>query len=177
MLKESSAPEPPDLQADPEAASSSHIEEEMVNLFANLARSLGNPPSYGAIYGLLFFSPEPLSMEEIIDRLKISKGSASQGLRRLVDLGALRRIKSDRQRQARFVAELEMRRVLGSFLSSHITPRLEYGTGRLQAMARLAEALPDASKRHTSERLSKLTSWYRRAGTALPLVLQLIQDD
>jgi hypothetical protein len=49
----------------------------------------GVPKSVGQIYGLLYASPEPLSFSDIVVRLGISKGSASQGLRLLRSLGAI----------------------------------------------------------------------------------------
>jgi hypothetical protein len=49
----------------------------------------GVPKSVGQIYGLLYASPEPLSFSDIVERLEISKGSASQGLQLLRSLGAI----------------------------------------------------------------------------------------
>jgi hypothetical protein len=50
----------------------------------------GVPKSVGQIYGLLYASPEPLSFSDIVERLEISKGSASQGLQFLRSLGAIK---------------------------------------------------------------------------------------
>ena len=50
----------------------------------------GVPKSVGQIYGLLYASPEPLSFSDIVERLEISKGSASQGLQLLRSLGAIK---------------------------------------------------------------------------------------
>ena len=57
------------------------VEVETIHLFVQLSRALGQPPSVAEIYGLLFISPHPLPQDEFIDRLNLSKGSASQGLR------------------------------------------------------------------------------------------------
>ena len=53
----------------------------VIDLFLNAASSFGLPKSYGQIYGLLFCRDVPLSMDEVMNLLEISKGSASQGLR------------------------------------------------------------------------------------------------
>ena len=50
------------------------IQREMADIFADLAELFGNPSSIGAIYGLLFASPEPLSMEEIVDAVRKEVG-------------------------------------------------------------------------------------------------------
>ena len=53
----------------------------MISLFVQLSRIIGLPRSYAELYALLFLSPRPLTMDEMIQRRGISKGSASQGLR------------------------------------------------------------------------------------------------
>ena len=55
----------------------------------------GVPKSVGQIYGVLYASPSPLSFSDIVDRLEISKGSASQGLALLRSLGAINEAKSE----------------------------------------------------------------------------------
>ena len=61
----------------------------VIDLFLNAANSFGLPKSYGQIYGLLFCRDQSLSMDEVMYLLQISKGSASQGLRSLRQLGAI----------------------------------------------------------------------------------------
>ena len=59
------------------------LENEIVEHFADLAAMLAQPRSYGQIYGLLFASTQPLSFTDIVERLDLSKGSVSQGLKAL----------------------------------------------------------------------------------------------
>ena len=65
------------------------LERQVVDVFVDGVRVLGLPRSIGEIYGLLFISRTPLSLDDLVARLKISKGSASQGLRMLRNLGAV----------------------------------------------------------------------------------------
>lgn len=69
---------------------SESFERECVDFFADVVGVLGVPRSMGQIYGLLFASPRPLSFTDITEKLDISRGSASQGLKALRDLGAIR---------------------------------------------------------------------------------------
>ena len=68
------------------------VEVEVIQLFVQFSRALGQPRSLAEIYGLLFISPHPLTMDTLIERLNLSKGSASQGLKYLHDLGAVRTV-------------------------------------------------------------------------------------
>ena len=63
------------------------VEQETIQLFVQLARVLGQRPSFAEIYGLLFVSPRPLPQDDFIKRLNLSKGSASQGISFLLELG------------------------------------------------------------------------------------------
>ncbi len=66
------------------------FEDAVVSFFVDAADMLGVPKSVAAIYGICFASPEPLSFSDINDRLDISSGSISQGLRVLKEVGALK---------------------------------------------------------------------------------------
>lgn len=62
----------------------------MVGVFSDLVGLLGLPKSLGEIYGFIFASAEPPTFAEIEHKLGLSKGSVSQGLRALRELGAIR---------------------------------------------------------------------------------------
>ena len=91
-------------------------ESAIIDLFLNAAQSFGLPKSLGQIYGLLFCKAESLSMNEIMELLNISKGSASQGLRALKQLGAVNSVFARDDRKERFVAEIRLRKLVSGFL-------------------------------------------------------------
>ena len=62
---------------------------QAISFFVHAFAALSLPRSIGEIYGLLFSTEEALSLDDIIERLRISKGSASEGLRWLRSLGAV----------------------------------------------------------------------------------------
>jgi hypothetical protein len=66
------------------------FQNECATFFSEVVQVFGVPKSVGQIYGLLYASPEPLSFSDIVERLEISKGSASQGLQLLRSLGAIK---------------------------------------------------------------------------------------
>jgi DNA-binding transcriptional regulator GbsR (MarR family) len=150
------------------------IQREMAAIFADLADLFGNPSSLGSIYGLLFASPDPLSMEEIVARLGISTGTASQGLRRLTELEAILPEKSNGERLTRYSARLELRPFVSMFLKQQLMPRLERSSGRL---AELEGKLPDLThdKREILEiRIGRASKWHRRAKTFLPIIRRFL---
>lgn len=66
-------------------------QDEIADMFGDIAAFWGFTRTQGRIYGLLFLSPEPLGHGAVRDRLGISAGSTSMTLASLVHWGVLRR--------------------------------------------------------------------------------------
>ena len=150
------------------------IQRGMAGIFADLADLLGNPSSLGSIYGLLFASPEPLSMDEIVERLDISTGTASQGLRRLVELDAVVSNKADGERVTRYSAKLELRPFVSMFLKQQLLPRLKKSSERLESFDSLVQSLPSETKKELNLRIERASKWHRRAMTFLPIIRRFL---
>ena len=65
-------------------------EDSILHLCVKLCAILGLPKSVGLIYGAVFVSARPIEAGDICKKLKISRGSVSQGLKFLRELGAIR---------------------------------------------------------------------------------------
>lgn len=70
----------------------SDLEERFVLHWGEMASVWGINRTMGQIHALLYISPEPLSTDEIMERLKISRGNASMNLRGLEDWGIIQRV-------------------------------------------------------------------------------------
>jgi len=150
------------------------IQREMARIFADLAELLGNPSSIGAIYGLLFASPEALTMEQIVENLEISTGTASQGLRRLVELEAVIPQKSDGERVTRYSAKLELRPFVAMFLDQQLMPRLVRSSERLKVLDGEITNLPKETQQILKVRLDRASKWHRRARSFLPVIRRFL---
>ena len=150
------------------------FQHECINLFVHAAQMLSIPRSVGEIYGLLYSSREPLSMDDVIERLAMSKGSASQGLRTLRDIGAVRTTFVAGGRRDFFVAETELRKLAFGFLRESVEPHLDRGADYLARVNRTVPSLPAGEERSFAEgRLKKLRRWHRFATQVLPLLLRV----
>jgi hypothetical protein len=157
---------------------SANFERECVDFFAELAQALSVPRSLGQIYGLLFASPDPLSFTDIVERLDISKGSASQGLQLLRSLGAVRGANdsggskhSGDGRREQFVPELGLRPLIGGVLREKIEPLLGAGNTRMRRLRECARQAPNIpGAKFSMGRVKQLETWRRQLGLLLPLV-------
>jgi DNA-binding transcriptional regulator GbsR (MarR family) len=150
------------------------VEIEIIELFVQFSRALGQPRSVAEIYGLLFVSASPLAMDDLAARLRLSKGSASQGLKFLRDLGAVRMIYVAGNRRAHYEAVAELRNLAGHFLRKQILPHLAEGEARLDRIIADLETLPPEARSHVGRRVEMLRSWGRNSRRVLPLVLKVL---
>ena len=91
----------------------------MIDVFVRAASLIGLPRSIGEIYGLLFCTPQALSFDELVERLRISKGSVSQGLKVLRQLGAVKMHYVPGSRRDHYQPELSMKRLVRGFIKDH----------------------------------------------------------
>lgn len=150
---------------------------QISELFIAAADVIGMPRSIGEIYGVIFAAPRPLTFQEIVDRLKLSKGSVSQGLRALRNLGAVRRTYVPGDRKDHFEPETELRHLVAGLLRDRIHPHLELGKSRLDKVRRdvnTGEGLRDEEAQVLRMRIAKLESWRKQGAALLPLLAKVL---
>lgn len=150
-------------------------EAATIEVFVRAASLIGLPRSIGEIYGLLYCASEPLAFDDLQQRLGISRGSVSQGLKLLRQLGAVKPHYITGSRRDYFVPELSMKRLVGGFIKDQFKPHLESGESRLEHIQQLVAQEPDASRRrHAEDRLGTLRSWQRRTEKLAPLIVSVL---
>ena len=152
----------------------SGLEAEVIGLFVQLSRIIGQPRSYAELYGLLFLSPRPLTMDELIARLGISKGSASQGLNFLRKTGAIRVVHLPGRRAAHYEAVAELRHLAAGFVQDQILPQVEDSQDRLEQIVGMAAKLPARERAQANRRITMLQSWGKRTRQFLPMVVEMM---
>ncbi len=156
------------------AAPLNPVEVDVIQLFVQLSHALGQPPSVAEIYGLLFVSPHPLPQDEFYDRLNLSKGAASQGLRYLLDLGAVRTIYLSGDRRVHYEAVAELRNLAGRFLRQRILTHFQDSESRLDRIAVAAQKLPGEDRKFVAARIKTLRNWERNGRRVLPFLLKIL---
>jgi len=138
---------------------------------------LGLPKSVGEIFGVLYCSPTPLTMYDIVDRLGISKGSASQGLKMLRTLGAVREVDYLDDRKTYFIADVELKKIVGGFIREEIRPHLQSGKEKLQLLSKELDHIEDPElKQFYEERIERLGRWAKKANLVLPLLQRFLGE-
>ena len=149
----------------------------MVDVFADGVHVLGMPRSLGEIYGLLFISRAPLSLDDLVSRLNISKGSVSQGLRMLKNLGAVHEANGNGgpERRTYYEPAMELKRLVGGFIREQIRPHLTSGKTKIGRLAEKTLQVDDVEHREfLHERVTRLDHWMRSGSKVLPILQKML---
>lgn len=161
------------------SATALDLERESIEYFVSFVQMFGLQKSIGQIYGLLFVTLDSLAMDEIIERLGISKGSASQGLTVLKGLGAVTSHAIPTDRREHFQADLQVSRIVTHFFENRLRPRLENGEARLKVMHRLAHLVereePVGDAGSVLHRIEALQKWQKRGRRIIPFLLRWLK--
>jgi DNA-binding transcriptional regulator GbsR (MarR family) len=170
MTGSTSAEERPALKRD----ELSELEVEAIEMFINFLKLIGLPKSVGEIYGLLFVAPQPMAMDTIMERLDISLGAASQGLKLLRNLGAVKAVYSPGERRDHFVADLELSKFATVFIKEELMPRMERGLERIRRMEEILPTLSPADRKITAARIERLHHWLDKGQKMLPWIMKFL---
>ena len=152
----------------------SYLDVESIELFIGFFKLIGLQKSVGEIYGLLFVSSRALAMDDIVRRLGISLGAASQGLKVLRSVGAVKSVYMPGDRRDHYVADLELSKFASAFIQEELRPKLDRALERIGTMQNLANEMEPEDRSAAGERLERLKHWLERGESMLPWLLKFL---
>jgi len=81
---------------------------KFISTWGSLGTLWGINKAMAQIHALLFISPKPLSMEEVMEDLSISRGNASMNLRHLMEWGIVYKVNIAGERKEYFASEKDV---------------------------------------------------------------------
>jgi len=163
--------------AEENAEELSTLERQVIDVFVDGVKVIGLPKSLGEIYGLLFVSPAALSLDDVVRKLRLSKGSASQGLRMLRELGAVKEAEANGSRRTLYEPDVDLKRLVGGFIREQVRPHLESGKGKVGKLMKNAIEEEDVElRKFYRRRLQKLEAWMSRGRIVLPLIQRMLGE-
>jgi DNA-binding transcriptional regulator GbsR (MarR family) len=82
-------------------------QDQFILEWGRMSSSWGINRTMAQIHALLFVTGVPLEVNEIMDRLQISRGNASMNLRELMDWGVVRRFRQPGDRKDTYISETD----------------------------------------------------------------------
>lgn len=146
------------------------FEQSVIAFFQDTADVLGAPHSLAAIYGILFASPKPLCFADIETKLGISKGSVSQGLKALKEIGAIKSSDHTGDRREWYEVDTELRKMVRRFIATRIETQLNLGGERLDAIkSKIGDEDPELAK-VLRARIEHVGNWHSKARALIPII-------
>lgn len=90
--------------------------EKFINGISRIAHFWGLPKAVGAIYGAIYLSPSPLTLDELADQVSISKGAVSTNVRSLERLGMIHKHYKVGDRKDYYDAETDFWKIVKGIL-------------------------------------------------------------
>lgn len=154
------------------------VNQSTVSGLGRLARFFGFNDVMGRLYGVLLLNPGPLSLDDLANRLQISKGSVSMNMRALERWGMAKEVWVRGDRKKYYQAESDLwqvvRNILGGREKREVQLALQVLSDSVEKL-RAAESELDAEERELAhfylERVNELQAFFKVAQMALETVL------
>jgi len=134
------------------------VRDYFIETAGGMAESLGLNSIAGQMYALLYISNEPVSLDDITDILKVSKGNVSVNIRALERWGAVKKVWVKGSRRNFYKTNEDILGIIKTRLEEGLTKRIKEIDGEL---SRAEEMLQSAGKQLNKED-KKVTHVYKQ---------------
>lgn len=93
------------------------IRQNFIEGLSHISRFWGLPKGVGALFAVLYISPAPLSLDELVSQSGLTKGAVSTNVRALARMGLVRRSTKLADRKDYYEAETDFYKAIRSILS------------------------------------------------------------
>jgi DNA-binding transcriptional regulator GbsR (MarR family) len=147
---------------------------EFANTLGMLASRLSLNPTVGQIYGLLYMSQNPVSLNEMVEKLGISKGSVSINVRVLESWGAVKKVWVDNSRKDYYEANPDTLSVIMSRIKNGLSRRLEEVGTRMSSVedkfSMETNTITESEKKFYDKRIHKIKDMYQQVISFVDLI-------
>lgn len=129
--------------------------EQLIGTWGQLSSTWGINRTMGQIHALLMMSPDPLTADQIIQELSISRGNVSMNLRSLIDWGLVHKVYVTGDRKEYFASEKDVWKMALRIARERKKRELD---PIIQSLQSIEHVEPDNNNEREAEELSKMTS-------------------
>lgn len=138
----------------------------------------GFPRAMGAIYGAIYLSPQPLSLDELVEQVGVTKGAISTNVRLLERLGMVHRRVQIGERKDYYTAETDFWKIIKGILREREKSEFDHALNAVQESLHLLETGPlDPQEaelaRFYQKRLQTMQSFFHTLDQLVALALTL----
>jgi DNA-binding transcriptional regulator GbsR (MarR family) len=139
------------------------IKQNFIQGMSGISQFWGFPKGVGAIFGVLYLSPNPLSLDELVEQTGLTKGAISTNVRALARLGLIHPVNRLSDRKDYYQAETDFYKAIRSILKERQNNEFD------RAIASVQETLtklqsdngePDEERAFLTERVRALQDFF-----------------
>jgi len=108
------------------------IKQDFTEGLSQISRFWGFPKGMGAIFGVLYLSPTPLSLDEIVQETGLTKGAISTEIRALARMGLVHRSSKLGDRKDYYEAEADFYAAIKSILKERQNSEFDRAIGSVK---------------------------------------------
>lgn len=159
------------------------VNDSMLEGLGQLADYFGYNKVLGKMYGALLLSPRPMSLDDMVEHLEVSKASVSMNMRMLENLGIVREVWVRGDRRKYYEAESDFWKILTNVLGSRELRDVNQALEVIESsISDLRKAVPGMSRDEKSlagfyvERIDQMKDFFRFAKLILTSILEHNRD-
>jgi DNA-binding transcriptional regulator GbsR (MarR family) len=143
---------------------------------SRISQFWGFPRAMGAIYGAIYLSPEPVSLDELVEQVGVTKGAISTNVRSLERLGMVHRIVRLGERKDYYTAETDFWKIVKGILREREKSEFDQALRSVDESLKLLDAeqpSPEdaALAKFYGERLRSISGFFRSLDNLVALLL------
>lgn len=143
----------------------------MIEALGRSAELYGLNHSYGQLYGILFFSDEPMSLDEIVADSGYARSTVSTAMQKMDRLHLVhRRPVPGEGKTVFYEAERDFWRIVQEFLKHEVQREIDIMTRALDSAAERLEAADDERAAADLEKIRSLQTTYERSQRLVDLL-------
>lgn len=145
---------------------------KFVQTWGALGSQWGINKTMAQIHALLLIAPEPLSMEDVMEELHISRGNASMNLRALMDWGIVYKEFKQGERKEFFTSEKDLDELAVKIAQERSRREIKPALKVLKDVSTSVKENNTAEAKHFSEQTAKLYDFVLKADNMLEKVTE-----
>ena len=133
--------------------------EVFIEGMSRISQFWGFPKAMGAIFGAIYLSPEPVSLDELVALVGVTKGAVSTNVRALERLGMVQRRIRIGERKDYYVAETDFWKVARGILKERQESEFDQAIGSVSQSLELVQSVLEGDSEAGSE--ARLAAYYQ----------------
>jgi len=141
----------------------SQIKQNFVEGMSGISQFWGFPKGVGAIFGVLYLSPTPLSLDELVGQTGLTKGAISTNVRALARLGLVHPVNRLSDRRDYYEAETDFYKAVRAILKERQNNEFDRAIASVRETLEKLEAAAgadEAERAFLTERVRALKSFF-----------------